>query len=256
MTRAADLLLSFFDRIYIINLVHRGDRRREMQAELARLGLGLDHAAVTLFPASAPPDQGNFVSRGARGCFESHLAVHKDIVSRGLSHALVLEDDADFVPNFERALVAPTSRLKEDDWDMFYSVQPVEAQAGDEELGNGLISLGPEHTFRTTHFLGFSARFSRRAVDYLQTLHDRERGDPRGGPMHVDGAYGWMRKACPDLRVLATKRPLSTQRASRSDIADLRVWDRLPVVRGLTGALRRSAIVRAVRRPFQNRSKG
>ena len=44
-------LLDVFGSVFVINLPDRADRRREMDAQLALVGLGLDHPAVTLFPA-------------------------------------------------------------------------------------------------------------------------------------------------------------------------------------------------------------
>lgn len=249
MTAASDMLLSVFDRIYVINLAHRDDRRREMEAELNRIGLGLDHPAVTLFPASFPPDQGDFPSRGARGCFESHLGVHRAIVKDGVRRALLLEDDVGLPPDFGAGLATLATDLQDADWDIFYSVLPVAPKAGDSAIGDQLLRLAPGHDFKLAHFVGFSAEFSRQAVPYLQAMYERPPGDPRGGPMHVDGAYCWLRRASPDLIALASRRPLATQRASRSDIADLPLWDRLPVVRQISAALRQSpTLVRLVKK--------
>ncbi|MCF3972638.1 hypothetical protein [Paracoccus salsus] len=242
MRNDPDAVLSVFDRIYIINLAHREDRRREMQAELNRVGLSLDHPAVTLFPASFPPDQGDFPTRGARGCFESQLGVHRAILKDGVAHALMLEDDADFAPDFGPLMQAIRDELKGIDWDLLYSVSPLQPRPGDEAIGRHLLRLSPDHTFPLAHFVGFSARFSERAVPYLEAMKARRPGDPEGGPMHVDGAYCWMRAAFSDLTVLGSRQPLAVQRSSRSDIAELRFWDRLPVLRQITAAARRSRI--------------
>ncbi|MDP5307343.1 glycosyltransferase family 25 protein [Paracoccus spongiarum] len=246
MPSAAEMLLSVFDRVYIINLAHREDRRREMEAELNRIGLSLSHPAVTLFPASFPPDQGDFPSRGARGCFESQLGVHRAILADGAAHALMLEDDADFAPDFTPLLAAMLPALRETRWDMLYSVSPLEARPGDQPVGAHLLRLSADHTFPLAHFVGFSRRFSERAVPYLEAMQARAIGDPAGGPMHVDGAYCWLRADQPDLVVLGSRQPLAVQRSSRSDIADLRFWDRLPVLRQITAAARRSPPVLAL----------
>lgn len=243
MGSEAEQLLSVFDRIYIINLPQRTDRRRDMQAELQRIGLGLEHPQVTLFPASFPADEGSFETRGARGCFESHLAVHRDIIERRVRRALVLEDDAALVPDFAQRYSAIHERLTAGDWDMFYSVQPLEPQEGDEPVGQDLLRLSPGHGFQTTHFLGFDQRLSRLAVPYLEAMQARPAGDPAGGPMHVDGAYCWLRGAYPNLSVLASRQPLAGQRSSRSDIALPSWWDRVPGLKQAATALRRSPVV-------------
>jgi hypothetical protein len=41
-TEAGQSLLNTFDRVRIINLKHRSDRRREIESELARFGLAVD----------------------------------------------------------------------------------------------------------------------------------------------------------------------------------------------------------------------
>lgn len=233
------LLLTVFDRIYVINLAHRTDRRREMEAELRHIGLSLDHPAVTLFPASFPEDEGAFPSRGARGCFESHLRVHQAILADGVNRALVLEDDASPAPDFTDRFAALAPRLTGGNWDMFYSVVPLVPQAGDADLDDDLLRLSPDHGFQTTHLLGFTRDFSARAVEYLSAMAARPGGSPEGGPMHVDGAYGWMRRDNPDLAVWATRNPLAGQRSSRSDIAGGRFFDRIPVIRDLAGWARR-----------------
>lgn len=243
MRSDSETLLSVFDRIYIINLAHREDRRREMEAELNRIGLSLDHPAVTLFPASFPPDEGDFPTRGARGCFESQMGVHRAILKDGVQRALMLEDDASFVPDFGPLMAAVRDDLKWVDWDMLYSVSPLDQQPGDEAVGRHLLRLSPDHTFPLAHFVGFSRRFSEKAVPYLEAIYARKPGDPDGGPMHVDGAYCWMRAAFPELTVLGSRNPLAVQRSSRSDIAELRFWDRLPVLRQVTAAARRSPVV-------------
>ena len=73
-TAAGTALLERFDRVRIVNLKARADRRREMRGELARLGLGLDDR-IALHEACRPDDRGDFPSLGARGCFLSHLTV-------------------------------------------------------------------------------------------------------------------------------------------------------------------------------------
>ena len=42
----ADRLFASFDRIYILNLPERADRRTEMAGELARIGTGFDDPRI------------------------------------------------------------------------------------------------------------------------------------------------------------------------------------------------------------------
>ena len=82
------------ERIYVLNLDHRPERFLETLRELRRAGAPLDR--VQRWPGKstahpARPDAAPYI-----GAAESHLAVLRDIERRGLSHALVLEDDFTF----------------------------------------------------------------------------------------------------------------------------------------------------------------
>ena len=56
--------------------------------------------------------------------------------------------------------------------------------------------------------------------------------------MHVDGAYCWFRHAHPHFRTLLAVPELGYQRSSRTDIHDLRWFDRVPVAREAVAWLR------------------
>jgi glycosyl transferase family 25 len=66
-------ILDRFEQVRIVNLVDRPDRRREVIAELDRIGGMAPN--ISFYDAHRPDDTGGFPSLGARGCFESHLAV-------------------------------------------------------------------------------------------------------------------------------------------------------------------------------------
>ena len=89
-------LLDTFDRICVINLPERTDRRRDMLGELARAGLAED-TRVSFFEAIRPADAGDFTSIGARGVYESQKAILADAARAG-SSVLILEDDCTFAP--------------------------------------------------------------------------------------------------------------------------------------------------------------
>lgn len=236
----AEALFSVFDRIYVINLRERADRRREVDIQLRRIGLSLDHPRVTLFPATRFDEAGPFPSLGARGCFDSHLSVLQRHLDSGDDRAIVLEDDVDFIADIVQQLPRVISALKqESDWQMLYSVRPMQPAPGDDLAAGGVLCrVAPEQPVVMLHFLGISREFAECAVPMLEAIRAREPGDPAGGPMHVDGALNWVRKAHPDVKVVATLQPLAIQRSSRSDIADLKFYDRIPVLRELVGLLR------------------
>lgn len=204
-----------FDRIYVINLISRADRRQEMDEELRRVGLSLNAPRVRLFPAIRPEDAGPFPSIGARGCFLSHLGVLREALSRQEQTILVLEDDANFKRDFARLTTSISSQLASTDWSIFYG-----GPRGPRGSSAGGCELIPASTgIETTHCVGFNGTsLMAHLAEYLERQLKRPPGDPAGGPMHVDGSYSWFRRAHPELITLAASPPIAYQRASQSDI--------------------------------------
>ena len=211
--------LSGFDRIYVLNLPERADRRREIEVQLRRVGLSLATAPVRLFRAVRPPDAGSFPSLGARGCFMSHLGMLREAVRDGLGSVLILEDDVDFAPDAERRLPA--------------------VLAASASPGPQLHELPASVGARTTHFIALRGAAIDEAARFLEAVAGRPPGDPNGGPMHVDGAYTWFRRVHPTRRTWVALPELGHQRQSRTDIHPLRWYDRWPLVRDLAQAARR-----------------
>lgn len=234
LTGAGRPLLARFGQIYVINLPERRDRRTEMSAELARIGIGAGAPEVTWFDAVRPADKGDFRTLGARGCFESHLGVLRRIAAGPHESALLLEDDADFAPGLARALDA----LEGESWDMVFGLYTGRPEAG-RPGPSGLIEVPPQEGLLLAHFVGVRRDVAQRLVPYLEAMLRRPGGDPSGGPMDVDGAYSWFRAAHPDVRTLCPAEPMAVQRPSRSDIHTLRLMDRLPLLRAPLGWLRR-----------------
>jgi hypothetical protein len=96
------------------------------------------------------------------------------------------------------------------------------------------------------HFVCFRGAVIEELPRYLRRILERPPGNPEGGPMHVDGALCWFRVAFPQFRTLAVTPPLGVQRSSRTDIHELRWFDRSPLTRGLAQSLPR--LKRGVRR--------
>lgn len=236
MTPAGRMLLSEFDRIRIINLKERSDRRREVEQQLARLGLGFDDPQIRIHEATRVSDPAGFPSAGTRGCFCSHLAVLEEALETNAKSVLILEDDADFVADVEHRLIATLQELQSRRWSIFYGGHeeyPMPADSGQ------LLLADPAAGVRTTHFIALRDDAVKEAVPFLQAIMGRPPGDPEGGPMHVDGAYSHFRKAYPQFETWLAVPPLAFQRPSRTDVHDLDWFDRLPVVRELTSYARR-----------------
>lgn len=207
------MIFDRFDRIRIVNLAHRRDRRAQMEGELRRLGL-IDDPRVAFFPAIRPADAGDFTSIGARGVYASQQAILDEAAAAGES-VLILEDDCDFAP--EAAGYDTT-----EPWDIFYGgYMPSDWSdlAGSDIIG--------------AHMMGFTAKGARLVSDYLRDLSYTGIHPP------IDGVYVWFRRAHPDVATHFARPPLGHQRPSRTDIADLAFFDRWPGLRDLASAARR-----------------
>lgn len=226
-------LVAVFRHLHVINLPHRTDRRRDMERELGRIGLEPGTPDVTWFPAVRPPDRGGFETIGARGCFESHLAVLRLIGEGPHEAGLILEDDADLCAGLGDGL----HRLEAEDWDLFFGQYTGEDPAP-PRTGSGLIRCRPEDGLGMTHFVGVTRGTAQALVPYLEAMRRRPGGDPRGGPMHVDGAYSWFRREHPSVRTLCPEEPMARQRPSRTDIHQLGLRDRMPLLRTVMPVLR------------------
>ena len=201
-----------FDMVRIINLAHRTDRRAEMDAELRRIGMDRHHD-IAYFDAIAPDAAGRFESRGAHGCYLSHLSILEEASANDAS-VLILEDDADFTID-DDPIDLPS------DWGIFYG--GYRARDPDDLPNSDIIG---------THCMGFSRDVARRLVPFLQSTMTGKDQPP------IDGAYIWFRRRYPEVRTLFADPPIAEQRPSRTDIAELRWFDRTPLVRSLVGKLR------------------
>ena len=235
-------MLDQFDRVHIINIVDRTDRRREMEAQLQRVG-AVNDPRVVFLSAERPADPGPFPSLGARGCFESHLAVVRQALADGVERLLILEDDFDFSPDIGRLGPPLMAVLAVASWDVFYGASLIEDRQGEDARGHGhdLVELGAGIGVMTASCLAFSRSALLMLEPFLTAMLRRPAGSPDYGPMHVDGAYSVFRRQHPELRTLIARPAIGDQRASRSDIADNRfILDRFVFTRPLANRLRRS----------------
>ena len=114
------LLDRHFERIVVISLAGRQDRRSRCAAHLAALGLS---DRIQWFDAVDgrihPPPQGWNSGGGAWGCHLSHLTIIRQAIQDRLGSVLILEDDAIFSPHASQEL-SRFLRAVPDDWGQIY----------------------------------------------------------------------------------------------------------------------------------------
>lgn len=229
-------LACLFDAIFIINLKSRPDRLSEITQQLSKIGLSIDHPKIHLFEAIRPEDKGDFPSLGARGCFFSHLGVLEKSRDAGHESVAILEDDADWSPSMMSAHPDELLALKNIDWGILIGGRP-EKQARQSPIT--ICSVPPNARVLGSHFCGFRRPVIGEMAQFLRTLASRPPGSPEGGPMHVDGAYGHYRKNFPATVTVEFTPGLAFQRASKTDIHPLPIWDRTVGVRDAVNLLRK-----------------
>ena len=219
----------------VINLAERTDRRADMEVQLHRVGWNAE-----FFPAIRPTERGEFTSVGSRGCFLSHLAVLKSARDQRVSRLIILEDDLNFANDFVARWTKYLKELEDSPWSILYPGHML------NEPPLGLEILAPSTPVQTTHFIVIHGDAIPRIVDGFEKILSRPAGHPQGGPMHVDGAYSTIRAQNVDLKTYYISPVLGYQRPSRTDIADLKWFDRIGAVRPFVNAARRakSAIFR------------
>lgn len=232
-------LLHYFDRIYVINLAYRTDRRAEMETQLRRIGLSFSTPGVQRFEAVRPADAGGFPTVGTHGCFLSHLGVLRDAARAGHRRILLFEDDLDFSSDFAERVPAVLDALAHTPWSLFYGGYRIDDGAALPAAAGPLRAVPGSLSFSCAHFVGFERDTITSLVEDLEGLLRRRPGDPEGGPMHVDGAYARYRSRHPECRTLVAVPELGHQRPSRTDIHALRWYDLWPGVRAAAQRLRR-----------------
>lgn len=220
-------LLNYFHQIYIINLPYRKDRLDEISEQLRHIGLSLKSPNIHLFSAIRPQQADEFPTVGTKGCFLSHLAVLKHALLSGHDRIVIIEDDLNFVEDFDKKLNHTINSLKNIDWSIFYGGYNLITPLTTED--NPIVEITPSTDLMGGHFVAFQKQTIWDLINYLELILTRKGGDPAGGPMHVDAAYACFRDA--GYRTFIANPILGYQRASRTDISLTSWFDQVPIMR-------------------------
>ncbi|MBK1815107.1 glycosyltransferase family 25 protein [Luteolibacter yonseiensis] len=115
-------LKDYFERIFVINLPYKEERRARLTSHLAELGLAEpeDITWVRAVSGEKCPAPAYFqAGNGAWGCLHSHLRIVQDAIMDGLGNYLVLEDDVVFHEDSMRCLARFWEELPAD-WGQIY----------------------------------------------------------------------------------------------------------------------------------------
>lgn len=233
------LVKDFFERVYIINLPERVDRRKEIAHELDKAGLSLSVNNVEIFPAIRPDSADKFSSISIRGCFLSHLAILKQAKREGLANILVIEDDLTISKKFTSNQQTIVEQLAKSDWGFVY-LGHIEKVSKDTPVK--LQRFPAEEWLLTAHFYGINGTIFDRLIDFLEKLQHRPTNHPQGGAAHIDWAYSYFRAQNPEVLTLIAAPNLGWQRSSRSDLHGTAWFDNTPVTREIVGIARKGKV--------------
>lgn len=229
--------LNSFDKVFVINLPERIDRRKAIQAELDWLG-PTDRDRIEIFPAVKPSDPGGFPSIGARGCFMSHLEILRTARDRGLKRILIVEDDLMFSKYLKKCQNEVARHVEDGMYDILYLGHMLEVESA------GTLRFEKyEKPLMQSHFIAFKGNVVVQLVHCFEAMLARAPGHPDGGPMHVDGAYSTFRMQNPQSTMQIAVPNLGFQRPSPSDIAGFRWFDRISGIKELSALVRRFRIL-------------
>ena len=220
-------LTDLIDRIYVINLPERIDRKAQISRELKNQGIDWCTNQVICWPAIRPESSADFPTLGAHGCFLSHLAALEDAQSLKQGWVLILEDDAVLLPQLQDALPELAALMKNEQPDLIYlgsCQQQVQSQGASRFTPSQTPIVG-------AHAYMVSRAFLSELIPYLQACLIRPAGHPLGGRLHFDGALSLFRQFNPNCRTWLAQDNLIEQRFSRSDIQPRWWYDQWPIIR-------------------------
>jgi hypothetical protein len=224
----------YFDKIRIISLPSRLDRRRQIAREFERHGMPVDGGKVEFFDAIRPEHEGGFGSIGLHGCFLSHLEILRQSRAAGLSRVVHVEDDLQLPRRFVAYQEPMVAALSEQPWDIAYFGHVMKLDAGRPYW----VPHPAAERVELTHFFAVNGSVFDRLIAFLEASMTRPVGHPEGGPASPDGAISMFRHFNPDVVTLVANPSLGWQRSSRTDAHELRWFDRAPVIKDVVGVLR------------------
>lgn len=204
------------DKIIVISLPQRADRRKQFAESFASTGLDWQIETVPAIYGKAldMPKIIGTIGAGGYGCWCSHLLVLLRAISEGWENYLLLEDDAIFTPDFPKVFERAAQELPED-WDQLYlGFQALNTHlAKFEKYSKHLLRVGDAHR-------AHAYMINKRAYPvFLKHLFDIAE---KPADYHIDHWFGQLHLARNEGRrvvnVFAAYPQIVNQSAGKSDI--------------------------------------
>ncbi len=181
-------LNDYFDKIYLLNLFKREERRKGSESRLKSNSIdynvfnGVDGSVMKFLWKKL--DNSNFSNENYIGCFISHLSIYKDAIERGYNRILILEDDI----LVHRYINEIFDAIKVPDWsDLFYlGYIPLndDCSMWDYKYGINNSNIIVNNVFSPTNLWGlFAYGISRSLMVEMVDLYNNE------FPMEIDRYY-------------------------------------------------------------------
>jgi hypothetical protein len=131
------------------------------------------------------------------------------------------------------------------EWDIVYFGHPFE---GSSNLSEPVWKVVDE-PIHLSHFYAVNGKSLGKLRDFLFQVMERPPGHPDGGPMHYDAALNTLIQSNKEILAYYFTWSLGYQRPSRTDLHELSIVDRAPILRSVMAMLRRlkAKILRRIR---------
>lgn len=158
------------DRIYMINLWRRHERRDKMNLNFDALGLEVHHFPavdgklmdedflkqmnIQFLPGYEDPYSKRPMTMGEIGCFLSHYFIWERMVEENLQEVLILEDDIKFEPFFKQRLEMIMEDVRRNpSWDLVYLGRKRLIDSVEPEVEGTTYLVRPSYSYWTLGYL-------------------------------------------------------------------------------------------------------
>ncbi|MBV6644207.1 MAG: glycosyltransferase family 25 protein [Cyclobacteriaceae bacterium] len=227
-------LVDQFDKIFVINLDIRPDRRRLITRELRKISSSEEdfQGKIEFYTATKPQTSNGFPSASVYGCFLSHYTIIKKAIDLDLRNVLILEDDLHFTDFFLRNEEKVIDALANVQYDLAYLGYFI-----NNELNTSELLVPYKEQIIATHFYAINSTVMKRLYQTMSEMKERPRNHPNGGKIYNDGMVNLFRFQNDDVRTYLVNPVCGIQRFSKSDLHS-RWYDHVVILKGLANMIR------------------